>query len=95
MQKIFGVETDVRKKLYEKLHKKFGLRLPGVLVPSKSSLSGEWKDSISSSYSDVSYSLYYVRKCKVFKLLLRPAHVINFGFGASFDNTCTFFQMIF
>jgi len=73
----------------------FGIRLPGILVLSKSSMSGELKKSISSTYSNVNYSLYYVRKYKAFKLPLRPANRINFGFGASFDNTCTYFHMIF
>jgi hypothetical protein len=62
MQKIFNVETYVRKKSYEELHKEFGKRLPGILVLSNSSMSGELKEGISNTYSNVSYSLYYVRK---------------------------------
>ena len=26
---------------------------------------------------------------------MSPAYDINFGFGASFDNTCTYFHLIF
>jgi len=58
-------------------------------------MAAELKEGISTTYSNVSYSLYYVRKCKVFKLPFSQAYDINFGFSASFDNTCTYFHLIF
>lgn len=75
MQKILRVENYVRKKSYEKLHNKYGIRLPGILVPSKSRMSGVLKEGISNTSSNVRYSLYYVRKCKAFKFPLRPAYI--------------------
>jgi len=58
-------------------------------------MSGELKEGISGTYPNVNYGLYYVRKYKAFKLPLLPANDINFGFGASFDNTCTYYHVIF
>lgn len=42
-QRIFIVETCIRKKQYEKCRRKFRTQFPGVLVPSKSSKCESWR----------------------------------------------------
>jgi len=38
MQRVFTVETCIRKKSFAKCYEKFRLHFPGVTVPSKSSV---------------------------------------------------------